>query len=64
MFEDDPDLMVMTVRVGFGTTFGCARGVCALCREARRSDKRDSKTAIGLETVTEGKGGRGNYERI
>ena len=26
MFGDDPDTTVATVRVGFGTTFGRARG--------------------------------------
>ena len=33
MFGDDPDPMVTTARVGFGTTAGRARGVEALCRE-------------------------------
>ena len=33
MFGDDPDPTVTTVRVGSGTTFGCARGVDALCKE-------------------------------
>ena len=36
MLGDDPDPLVMTERVGFGTTSGVAReGVSALCREGQ-----------------------------
>ena len=43
MFGDDPDPMVTTVRVGFGTTFGRAReGVDAPCKEGFRGLAVDS----------------------
>ena len=46
MFGDDPDTSVATVRVGFGTTFGRAKGVDAPCKEGLM-DK--VKCVVGLQ---------------
>ena len=46
MFGDDPDIAVTTVRVGFGTTFGRARGVRFTVQRGFR----------GLAVATDGSG--------
>ena len=50
MFGDDPDPMVMTARVRFGTASDAhARGLSTE-QEIKRPYKRDSKTRVGLGT--------------
>ena len=62
MFGDDSDPSVTTARVGFGTGFGRAReGVLCIAERFKWSD---NKRTVGLERDNEGKGGRGNYERM
>ena len=62
MFGDDPDPMVMTERVGFGTGFGRAReGV--LCIVQRGSDGRTTKERLVSKGTTKATWRRGNYER-
>ena len=75
MLGDEPDPSVTTTRVGFGKAFGRARGVVSegstktKCLttgpgEDRRETKSKVASVVGLETVNESKGGRGNYQRM
>ena len=64
MFGDDPNPTVTTNRVGYGTTFGRARGGGWLAREVSWFDKREPKTRLVSERSTKTRGERGNYERM
>ena len=56
MFGDDLNSTVMTEQVGFGQVSDAREGVSALCGEAMRSSKRETKTPVGLEQSTKPRG--------
>ena len=64
MLGDDPDPTVTTNRVGYGTTFGRARGGGWLCRESQTVRQERIENPVRLRMVDERKGRHGNYERM
>ena len=64
MFGDDPNPTVTTTRVGFGYVSDAhARGLCTMQRDKANKEE-GNENPVGLETVNESKGGRGNYEQL
>ena len=65
MFGDDPDPMVMTERLGFGTTSDAHTRGSVHCTERLRFRKEGKRiTKLVSERSTKARGGHGNYERM
>ena len=64
MFGDDPDPLVMTARVGFGTASDTGEGAMHCAKRDFGLSKRENEEQGWSRNGHESKGKRGNYERM